>query len=135
MATIPEALAIAVEHHNAGRLGEAEQIYSQILAIEPGHAQATHLLGLIALQTGKPEVAIDFIGRAIELDGTESTAYCNLGTALQAVGRLDEAVWCFRRAVERNPHFAAAYNNLGAVFQQQEKRGEAIACFRRALEL
>ena len=31
MATISEALAIAIQHHQAGRLQAAEQIYRQIL--------------------------------------------------------------------------------------------------------
>jgi hypothetical protein len=40
MATISEALAMAVQHHQAGRLQAAEQIYRQILAVEPNHADA-----------------------------------------------------------------------------------------------
>ena len=52
MATISEALAIAVQHHQAGRLQAAEQIYRQILAVEPNHADAIHLLGVIAHQVG-----------------------------------------------------------------------------------
>ena len=55
MATIPEALAIAIQHHQAGRLQAAEQIYRQILAVEPNHADAIHLLGVIAHQAGKHE--------------------------------------------------------------------------------
>ncbi|MGO9184915.1 tetratricopeptide repeat protein [Mycobacterium sp.] len=53
MATISEALAIAVQHHQAGRLQAAEQIYRQILAVEPNHADAWDLLGVIAHQVGK----------------------------------------------------------------------------------
>ena len=68
MATISEALALAIQHHQAGRLQAAEQIYRQILALEPNHAEALHLLGLIAHQVGKHEVAVACIGRAIELE-------------------------------------------------------------------
>ena len=50
MATIPEALAIAIQHHQGGRLPTAVQIYRQILAVEPNHANAIHLLGLISRQ-------------------------------------------------------------------------------------
>ncbi len=52
MPTIPEALAVAIEHHRAGRLREAETIYRQILAADPNHLDAWHLLGLIACQVG-----------------------------------------------------------------------------------
>ena len=48
MATISEALAIALQHHQAGQLPQAEQIYRQILEVEPNHADAWHLLGVLA---------------------------------------------------------------------------------------
>jgi predicted O-linked N-acetylglucosamine transferase (SPINDLY family) len=135
MISIPETLAIAIEHHSAGQLQTAEQIYSQILAADPKHAQSWHLLGLVALQRGQPDAAISHLTRAIELAGADPAAHCNLGTALQAVRRLDEAVNCFRRALERNPQFPEACNNLGTVLQSLEKRGEALHCFAQALEL
>jgi protein O-GlcNAc transferase len=52
MATIPEALAIAIHHHQNGRLQAAEQIYRQILQAEPDEADALHLLGVLAHQVG-----------------------------------------------------------------------------------
>ena len=65
MATIPEALAIAIQHHQGGRLQAAEQIYRQILAAEPDQPDAWHLLGVMAHQVGKYDVAIEYIERAI----------------------------------------------------------------------
>ena len=59
MVTIPEAFAIAVQHHQCGRVQAAEPIYRQILAIQPDHADAIHLLGVIAHQAGKHELAVD----------------------------------------------------------------------------
>ena len=61
MATIPEALAIAIQHHQAGRLQAAEQVYRQILQADPNEADAIHLLGVIAHQVGKHEVAVEYI--------------------------------------------------------------------------
>ena len=54
----------ALEHHQAGRLQQAEVIYHQILTQEPNHQDALHLLGLIALQAGRHEVAVELIERA-----------------------------------------------------------------------
>ena len=70
MATISAALTIAIEHHQAGRLPMAEEIYRRILAVEPNHPDALHLLGLVEHQTGRQEQAIEHIGRAIEAHGT-----------------------------------------------------------------
>ena len=41
-----------VSHHRAGRLGEAEGMYRQVLKVQtPNHPGALHLLGAIAHQT------------------------------------------------------------------------------------
>ena len=85
MATIPEALAIAIQHHQAGRLQAAEQIYRQILAVEPNHADAIHLLGVIAYQVGKHEFAVEYIRRAIGLKGNVAAFHNNLGEAYRAL--------------------------------------------------
>jgi tetratricopeptide (TPR) repeat protein len=135
MATISEALAIAVQHHQAGRLQAAEQIYRQILALQPDHADALHLLGVIAYQAGKHEAAVQYIERAIRLKGAEAAFHSDLGNALGGQGKLDEAVACYRRALELNPGYVEAHNNLGNALEDQGKPDEAVACYRRALEL
>ncbi len=135
MATISEALAIAARHHQAGRLQAAEQIYRQILALEPNHADAWHLLGVIAHQVGKHEIAVEYIGRAIRLNGSATAFHYNLANTFKDQGKLDEAVACYRRALELKPDYPDAHNNLGAVLRDQGKLVEAIACYRRALEL
>ena len=58
MATVQEALAAGLAHHQAGRLADAEAIYRDILAVEPRHAEALHLLGVLAHQIGQNEAAI-----------------------------------------------------------------------------
>ena len=57
MATISEALSMAVQHHQAGRLQAAEQIYRQVLQVQPDQADAWHLLGLPAHPVGQNEAA------------------------------------------------------------------------------
>ena len=135
MATIPEALAIAVQHHQGGRLQTAEQIYRQILAVEPNQVDAIHLLGVIAHQAGKHEVAVEYIGRAIGLKADAAPFHNNLGEAYRALRRTSAAVACYRRALELNPDFAEAHNNLGIALNGQGNLEAAVACCRRALEL
>ena len=91
MATISEAFAMAVEHHQAGRLQAAEQIYRQILAVEPNHANAWHLSGPGSLPAWQPPVATDYICRAIGLDANVSAFHFNLGDVYQALKRWDDA--------------------------------------------
>ena len=135
MATISEALTIAIGHHQAGRRQAAEQIYRQILAVDPRHVDAIHLLGVMAHEAGQHEVAIEYIRQAIRLNETECLFHRNLGGVYRAAGRLTEAIDCFRRVLELTPNDAEPHNDLGMVFNDQGKHDDAVACFRRALEL
>jgi tetratricopeptide (TPR) repeat protein len=135
MATISQAWATAIQHHRAGRLQAAEQIYRQILSVEPNHADAIHRLGVIAHQVGEHGVAVEYITRAIELKGNAAAFHNNLGEAYRALRRVSEAVACYRRALELKPDYAEAHSNLGAAFRAQGRLNEAVACYRRALEL
>jgi tetratricopeptide (TPR) repeat protein len=128
-------LAIAVQHHQAGRPQAAEQICRQIVAIEPDHADAWHLLGIINAQTGNHQHAVEHIQRALTLKPDWAEAHYNLGAAFKDQGKLDEAVACYRRALKLKPDYAKAHNNLGAAFRDQGKLDEAVACYRRVLEL
>jgi predicted O-linked N-acetylglucosamine transferase (SPINDLY family) len=135
MATISETLAIAVQHHQAGHLQAAEQVYRQILAVDPNQADALHLLGVIAYQLGNHEVAIEYIGRAIGAKRTEAAFHYNLACVFIAQKKLDEAVACCHWALELKPDFPEVHNHLGIACKEQGKLDEAVACHRRALEL
>ena len=50
--TIQQAIDLALQHHTAGRLSDAESIYNQILQSDPDQPVALHLLGVIAHQVG-----------------------------------------------------------------------------------
>jgi tetratricopeptide (TPR) repeat protein len=135
MPTIAETLALAVEHHQASRLQAAEQIYRQILALQPHHADAWHLLGVINAQTGNYQLAVEYIYRALAVRPDWAEAQANLGNALREQGKLVEAVLFLQHALHLKPDFALAHNNLGLAFKNQGKLDEAVACYRRALEL
>lgn len=58
MATVEEALLLAVDHHTAGRIAEAETLYGRILDAVPDQPDALHLLGVLSAQSGYPDRAI-----------------------------------------------------------------------------
>ena len=129
------AFAAAVQHHQVGRLAEADHLYQQVLAINPHHADSLHLLGVLACQLGYPDKGVDLIGAAIEIDADAALYHSNLGNAFRALGQLNEAMASYQRAVALNPDYAEAHSNLGAALQAQNRQDEAVACFRRAVAL
>ena len=126
---------LAIQHHQAGRLAEAEAFYRQILSRVPNHPDALHLMGVLAGQAGRADVAVDLIGRAIAINPRTADYYCNLGEIYRRSGRLDEAISSFRRAIELRPDYVMAYSNLGVALRDAQKPNEAIEAFRRAIEL
>ena len=133
--TIQQAFDLAVQHHESGRLADAEAIYRQILAVEPRHAEALHGVGVIAYQVGRNDVAADSIRQAIALRPNFSAAYDNLGTVLRAQGLLDAAIAAHRQALAITPHDPEAYYNLANALHDQRQLDEAIAAYRQAVAL
>ena len=117
MATISEALAVAVHYHQSGNLQQAEAIYRQILQVDPSNADALHLLGVIAAQVGKHDLAVEYISQAIRLRPSEQTFHNNLGNALKEQGQLAAAVGQYQEALRLKPDYAEAHINLGIAFR------------------
>jgi tetratricopeptide (TPR) repeat protein/SAM-dependent methyltransferase len=132
---VGEQFAVALRHHQAGQLVEAERQYRTILALEPNHSDSLHLLGLVAHQVGRNDLAVELIGKAIALNKRNPAFQNNIGLAFDALGRYEEAVAHYKRAVALKPDYAQAHNNLGAALLAQAKPDESVVHYRRAVAL
>ncbi len=130
-----QAFALAVQHHLSGRLRDAEALYRQILAVQPGHAEARHYLGVIAHQVGRHELAVDYIRQSLALEQNNAAAYTNLGEAYRMLGRIDEAKESFHRALQLDPRDAKSWSNLGNTLMAQGLFHEAIDAYRQSLQI
>lgn len=133
--TPTEALLLkrALELHRAGRLDDAATIYERLLADDPAHADASHLLGLVRFRNRDFESAIRLIREAIQRDPDNPIYHGNLGNVFKDAGRPTEAIAAYRRALEIDPGYAEINNNLGYVLQIGGKTDEAIAHYRKAI--
>ena len=130
---LQQVFSQAVAHHQAGRLQQAADLYHQILAEQPRHADSLHLLGLVAYKTGHWDEAAGLIAEAIQQDSTKAPYCFNLGVVLQKQGKLDEAAEAYRRAVKLNPSYVEAQSNLGNVLLEQGKLDQAVGAYQQAL--
>lgn len=135
MATIQEALVLAVQHHQGNRLAEAEAIYRQILRVQPGNPDARHLLGVVARRTGREAEAVALMTSAIALQPALAEAHGNLGNLLSDQGRAAEAVACYRCVVALKPRDTAALFTLGRQQQILGRTAEAEATYRAVLAI
>ena len=135
MEIVLSGFAAAFEAHGSGRLEEAEQGYRSVLAVEPRHADAWHLLGVIAQQRGQSAVAVEHIRRALDICGPQGQYLANLGVALTALGRSAEAVAALEQAVKLEPGSFTALFALGNGLRGLGRLEEAVTHYRRSLVL
>src|ERR1700760_4155794 len=87
----------------AGQLTEAEQCGRQALAIDQGHADSLHLMGMLCIASKQYDLAIEWIAMAIRQRSDVADYFANLGMALERKGRLDEAIKSYDRALMLQP--------------------------------
>jgi tetratricopeptide (TPR) repeat protein len=119
----------------AGQMAEAEQCGRQALAIESGHADSLHLMGLLCIVAKQDDLAIDWFAQAIGQNPDVADYFSNLATALVNRGRNEEAIKSLDRALILKPDWAEVWHRMGMVLHQQSRADEAGLCFDRALAL
>ena len=132
MATIAEALSIALDLHQTGRFDEAEELYRRILDADPDQPQALHLCGLLIAQLGRLEAADSLLERATAADPLAADPHTNHGKVLRALGQPAEAAARFRRAIALRPDLVEAQEGLGHAQRERGDAAGAAAGFGRA---
>jgi tetratricopeptide (TPR) repeat protein len=125
----------AARLHQAGRLAEAEQACRQLLAAAPAHADALHMLGVIAMQAGNPPAAIDLFDRAIKARPDAAIYRVNRAGALLALGQPAAALAESQAAIRLRRNTAEAHQTLGHSLSDLGRPEEAAASYREALRL
>ena len=125
----------AISLYQAGQLQQAERKCQQILRDNSQHAEALHLLGVIAHQAGENNVATGLITQAIKIDSNQYVFFNSLGSALQEQGRLRESIQAFNQALEIQPQFVGAYYNKGNALQEQGRLEESIEAYQQAIHI
>ena len=133
--SLEQAMGQATRYQAMGQLAEAERLLRQILQAQPQHALALHLLGVIAHQAGKPDLAVELIKEAVKHNGDIALFHSNLTEMYRQAGRLDDALRHGERAVALDPRMVSALGNLGIVCFDRKEYDRAEDCQRQALSL
>ena len=130
-----ELLNTALSHHRVGELGRANQLYKQVLTIDPQSTRALHHLGLIAHQAGQPVAAIGWLERAVQVDASDAISWNFLGNLKRELGQLHPAIEAYREAVAQRPNYETALYNLAMTLQKTGDASAAITIFEDLVKL
>lgn len=129
------SLAEALAAHRRGDLATARRLYEALLADQPGHADALHLLAVLDGQEGQVDAALAGFDRALAVAPGLAAAWSNRSALLRDAGRLAEALASAERALALQPDDARALNNRAAALLDLGRAGDALPSAERSLAL
>jgi predicted O-linked N-acetylglucosamine transferase (SPINDLY family) len=134
-APVPPPFDLALQLLHRGDLERSKTILDGILRSQPGHADAWHLRGVIAIMAGEYQRGADLIGTAIALQPNNAAFHFNRGNAFKNLGQLPAAVESYDQAIRLRPDHADAYCNRGIALHALRRFDAALESYDRALRL
>jgi tetratricopeptide (TPR) repeat protein len=129
---IEALLEAAISSHEARDLDHAEQLCREILGVDPDHAEALNLMGVILQDRGLAAESIPLITRATEIDPAWPDAFANLARGLRLLGEDEKAIAAARHATDLDPGLGEAWLQLGFALVTLEQFQEALDALREA---
>lgn len=126
---------VALKHYKNGAYPQAEEFCKKVLSTAPEHADALHLLGLVALAVGKNDIALVFAQQAHSKTPRHCTFINTMGVACYRLGRLQDAIGLYRKALVLNESYPEAHSNLCLALNDLRNFAEAEKHGLRAIEL
>lgn len=117
-----------------GRLDQAIHAFEHVLRISPGHPDALHLLGVVALQRGDHAIAVERIQQAVAVEPANPVYLANLAYGYVRLSRWPEAYAAFERAARLAPDDPEIQMGIGNCLAMMGKPAEAEKAFRRLVE-
>ena len=133
--TIKETFASAVQNHQKNFFKIAENLYKEILKINPNHFGSIFYLGTLLVQTQRFKLAKSLLYKATQINPNYAAAHNNLGATLKELGEYQNAINYCQKAIKINPNYADAHNNLGATLKELGEYQNAINCCQKAIKI
>ena len=133
--TIKETFDLATKNHQENNLDVAENLYNEVLKLDPKHTDALNNLGIIFTDLGEFQKAKSYYEKAIEFSPTYVGPQSNLGILFEKLGENQKAINCFEKVIEINPKFANGYKGLAMLLKKTGDYQKANINFEKALKL
>jgi predicted O-linked N-acetylglucosamine transferase (SPINDLY family) len=121
--------------HQQGRLGEARNLYEQVLRAHPQHFNALHLLGMLCLQSNLAQPAADLIANALRINPNHALAHHHYANALCQLQRYEPAIASYDRAIALDGQLADAHHARGVALFHLRNAAAALVSYNHALAL
>lgn len=122
------------DYHQNDKLDDAENLYREALKLDTNNSEAYNLMGVLKLQKGEPELAIEYILKAISINPTDYF----YETLFQAYIRNDDykGIIAHEETVRTlYPENFSLLFDLALAFKNEKRNNEALKYYEKALRI
>jgi superkiller protein 3 len=127
----------ALSYLNDKQPAPAMTALQEAISVNPNQAVYRDTLGLVLLELGRPDMAVEHFKKAVEIDPIYADAYFHMGTALAEARKWEDAVAAYKKAISL-PTLTipeSANQNLGLALYHLKRYQEAEQTLRFAISL
>lgn len=110
-------------------------LYSDTMKKTPEASLIGNDLGILYMERGQDEKALDLFNKAIVFSPSFSQGYYNRSIVFMRKGQMNEALNDLDKAISLNPSYTDAYHNRGIVFMYKGQMDEALNNLDKAIAL
>ncbi len=125
----------ALEHQEAGREKEAEDIYRSILKRDPNHVEAARLLARMAMDHERYHEAEIFLTRVVQNAPDYARAWIDLANAQKEQDKYNEATKSALELLKITPDSAESHMLYAGIIGSAGRHEAAIVAYEKVIEL
>lgn len=118
-----------------GRIDMAMDMTKRAGSLDQRNPEYMRDMAEILFYAGKPQDAINFAGRALQINQRDAKCHYIAGLAFNVMGDLHRAQAAFEATLNFDPNNSNAQNNLGSVLEKQGRQENAKAAYEKAVEM
>jgi tetratricopeptide (TPR) repeat protein len=124
----------AVKLHKEAKYQEAEELYKEILQINPENDSAWYFMSFVARQLVKNEAAVEYLKNAISVYPSPDY-YKELIDVLFALNRKEAIISVYEELLNVTPEDLDSHFKLGIFYQELNRVDKALECFNNVIKL
>lgn len=132
---IHQSMQMAVKFANGRNFAEAEKILRGILATNNQFHPAIHMLGQLAFQSGRDDIAANLFHQAATIDANNAGYHRDFAETLFFMGHYKDSLVAINRSIQINQNDPKAHFIAGNALMHMGENDQAIKAFKHTVSL
>lgn len=132
---IHQSMQLAVKFANGRNFAEAEKVLRGILATNNKFHPAVHMLGQLAFQSGRDDIAANLFHQATKIDPNNAGYHRDFAETLFFMGHYKDSLMAINRSIQINQNDPKAHFIAGNALMHMGENNQAIKAFKHTIKM